>query len=182
MRQPAGSAEQEREQAGMAGHARKAPGGIESVVTGLMREGGVRRVLGYLNTRTRYRFTGVYHVDPPLLRNMHLFDRENPALECSGAVSRLDETYCSITANGSAPFTTADSTRDPRLTEHAAREAVLCYVGVPIRLASGATWGTLCHFDLRPRLTPDGEIAVLEVAAPLIGQWICVAEEGRPVS
>lgn len=158
----------------------KTPVGIEAVIAGFLRDAEIGRVLQYLNARTRYRFTGVYHVEPPLLRNMYLFDRENPTLDCSGAVSRLDETYCSITATMSAPFATADASRDPRLREHAARESVLCYSGVPIRLASGATWGTLCHYDLRPRLMTDGEIAVLEAAAPMLAQWIS-AGEGQPI-
>jgi GAF domain-containing protein len=153
------------------------PGGVEKIVAGLLRDAGIGRVLRYLNGRTRYRFTGIYHVEPPLLRNVHLFDRENPTLDCSGAVSRLDETYCSITSSRSVPFATADASRDPRLREHAARESVLCYSGVPIRLASGATWGTLCHFDLRPRLMPDEETAVLQAVVPMIAQWISARQE-----
>jgi hypothetical protein len=34
-----------------------APGGIEAVVAGLLRDAGMSRVLQYLNARTRYRFT-----------------------------------------------------------------------------------------------------------------------------
>jgi hypothetical protein len=151
-------------------------------VAGLLRDAGIGRALQYLNARTRYRFTGVYRVEPPLLRNICLFDRENPTLDCSGALRRLDETYCSIVSDTSAPFATADAGRDPRVREHAARESVLCYSGVPIRLSSGAMWGTLCHFDLRPRLMADGEIAVLEAAAPGIAQWIGADTDRSPVS
>ena len=148
------------------------PSAVEAVVAGLLRDAGIGPVLQYLNARTRFRFTGVYHVEPPVLRNVHLFDRENPTLDCSGAVAPLDETYCSITSTTSAPFATANARRDSRLREHAARESVLCYSGVPIRLPSSATWGTLCHYDLRPRLMAATEIAVLESVIPVIAEWI----------
>lgn len=84
---------------------------LEGILSDILADSGLHQVLGFLNARTRYRFTGVYHVEPPLLRNVHLFDRENPTLDCSGAVTPLDETYCSITSSRSAPFATAASCR-----------------------------------------------------------------------
>ena len=137
---------------------------------------GVLAALEFLNGRTRFRYTGVYHADPPLLRNLHLFDRENPRLNVSGDVSLLDETYCGITRATNAPFTTSDALHDARLHAHAARESVLSYCGVPIRLENGRPWGTLCHFDVRPRLLSSGESRVLEATAPLFARWL--AETG----
>ncbi|MEO7455877.1 MAG: GAF domain-containing protein, partial [Gemmatimonadaceae bacterium] len=60
-----------------------------------------------------------------------------------------------------------DSRDDSRLTSHSARDSIISYVGVPLRLASGCTWGTLCHYDLRPRLLSPSETAILESVAPL---------------
>ena len=74
---------------------------------------GILAALGYLNERTRYRFTGLYHAEPPLLHNVALFDRENPDLDGSGAVAKLDETYCSITCRTASPFSTDDARREP---------------------------------------------------------------------
>ena len=125
-------------------------------------------VLAALNARTRFRFTGLYRVEPPILRNLVLFDRENPQLRAGGVCCALDDTYCALVASGGAPFTTADAPNDPRLTAHAARTSVLSYVGVPVRGPSGRVEGTLCHFDARPRLAPAGEMAVLEAVAALL--------------
>jgi GAF domain-containing protein len=133
---------------------------------------GLPAALGYLNERTRYRFTGLYRAEPPLLHNVALFDRENPDLDGSGAVAKLDETYCSITRRTGSPFSTDDALHDARLTTHAARDSVLCYSGVPIRLGNGLAWGTLCHFDLRPRLLPPDELAVLASVAPVVAEWL----------
>ena len=127
--------------------------------------------LRFLNARTRFRFTGIYRAEPPLLRNVWLFDRENPTLNVSGEVCPLEETYCAIVAGRGLPFRTADARRDARLATHASREHVISYCGVPIRRDDGRVWGSLCHFDVRPRLLPRSEIEVLEAVAGDVGRW-----------
>jgi hypothetical protein len=128
--------------------------------------------LAWLNARTRFRFTGLYHAEPPVLRNLYLVDRENPTLNVSGGVCPLDETYCAITCAREAAFATTDARRDPRLVAHPARNSVISYSGVPLRLADGRAWGTLCHFDLRPRLLSRTEADVLDAVAPLFAAWL----------
>jgi len=143
-----------------------------TTVAALLRERGLHAALAFLNARTRYRFTGLYRAAPPLLHNVALFDRENPSLAGSGAVAVLEETYCSITRHTGEPFTVDDAMRDERLTTHAARDSVLCYSGVPIRLGNGLPWGSLCHFDLRPRLVPRNELVILRDVAPAVAAWL----------
>ena len=132
----------------------------------ILASSGPTAALAFLNERTRFRFTGVYRAEPPLLYNVHLYDRENPTLNVSGDVRRLDETYCEFVCGEDRPFDTPDAPADHRLEAHAARQRVQSYCGVPIRHASGRVWGTLCHFDARPRLLPRSEIALLELVAP----------------
>ena len=134
----------------------------------ILAERGLHAALQFLNGRTRHRFTGVYHADPPVLRNIALFDRENPTLHLSGDINPLRETYCSVTSGTCAPFATSDAGRDERLVDHPARGTVLSYCGVPLLHADGRAFGTLCHFDLRPRIVPTGEIPLLARVAPLI--------------
>ena len=138
---------------------------------------GAGAALAWLNARTRFRFTGIYHVDPPLLRNVVLFDRENPTLNLSGEVVPLEETYCALTRSLQAPFSTDDSRQDPRLVNHAARESVISYAGVPLWLGSGQVWGSLCHFDVRPRLLPKAERALLESFAPFLLDCVAASKE-----
>ena len=137
---------------------------------------GALAALRYLNLRTRFRYTGVYHVEPPLLRNLYLFDRENPHLNVSGEIAPLEVTYCGIGLATNAPFATTDAPQDERLLHHAARESIISYSGVPIRLTNGQAWGSLCHFDVRPRLLSAEELRLLEATAELLGHW--VAESG----
>lgn len=136
-----------------------------------LEERGLTAAMALLNGRTRFRYTGVYRADPPRLRNICLFDRENPGLNVSGATTPLETTYCSITCATDAPFSTPDAGADERLAMHPARESVISYGGVPLRFPGGRAWGTLCHFDVRPRLLPPQELKALELVAPLLARW-----------
>ena len=142
---------------------------------------GLHEALGYLNGRTRHRFTGVYHFDPPLLRSICLFDRENPALTVGGDTP-MDESYCSLVGRDRAPFATADAGGDARLRSHPARTSVLAYCGAPLLTGDGACIGTLCHFDVRPRLVPVAELRLLERLAALVATatgWSAPARRER---
>ena len=138
----------------------------------LLKTAEATAALGYLNARVRFRFTGIYRPEPPLLRNIRLFDRENPTLDESGNVIALLEGYCGITYSTDAPFGTSDARRDPRLQSHPARDSMISYVGVPLRMPDGSVWGTLCHQDVRPRVIPPIELPVLEHVAPLFASWV----------
>lgn len=138
---------------------------------------GAHAVLATLNARTRFRYTGLYRVEAPLLRNVALFDRENPMLRAAGQCTPLRDTYCNIVSANALPLAVADAEADARLIAHPARETVLSYVGVPIRDRGGRVAGTLCHWDSRPRLAPAGELLVLERVAELLSPLIGAAAE-----
>lgn len=154
---------------------RQRPSSLESAVAGCMevleRE-GLHAALGFLNGRVRYRYTGVYRFDPPVLRNVDLYDRENPSLTFSGGELVLRDSYCGIVQLTERPFVTTDAARDERLSGYAARVSMVSYLGVPLRLRGGTLFGTLCHWDGRPRLTPTGEVELLERLAPLLASWL----------
>jgi GAF domain-containing protein len=142
-----------------------------------LRADNVLGALTRLNARTRFRFTGLYHADPPVLRNVYLVDRENPTLNVSGEIRPLDETYCAITYADEATFVTSDAARDARIAAHPARASILSYAGIPLRLDTGCVWGTLCHFDLRPRFLAPSELALLDKTERLFVEWL--REHGR---
>ncbi|CAN5918010.1 hypothetical protein BH11GEM1_BH11GEM1_09630 [soil metagenome] len=151
------------------------PDAIEAIMVGCersLRETGIIGALRFLNVRTRFRYTGLYHVEPPILRNVQLFDRENPLLNVSGDVKPLHETYCGVVWNTNTMFRVTDALEDAHLAAHPARESVLSYCGVPVRSASGLPWGSLCHFDVRPRLLSVQESRILELVAPLFARWL----------
>jgi GAF domain-containing protein len=133
----------------------------------LLETAGVHALLAHLNARTGHRYTGVYLFDPPILRNASLYDRENPGI-VRGGDTPMAETYCSIVGEHADAFATADPAHDPRLCAHPARNSVLAYCGVPLRDRAGECFGTLCHFDLRPRLVPTQEIPVLHAVARIL--------------
>lgn len=142
----------------------------------VFRSTGLESALRLLNSRTRYRFTGVYAFDPPLLRNIALFDRENPTLHTINHITPLRDAYCSIVHETSAIFTTGDAATDARVADHPARGTYMSYYGVPLRTADGALWGVMCHFDYRPRTMPAPAIPLLDAAARVLGPLL---REGR---
>lgn len=151
------------------------PEAVAAIMSGCensLREAGIIGALRFLNGRTRYRYTGLYHVEPPFLRNVQLFDRENPALNVSGELKPLHETYCAIVRDTNDTVLIADALADARFVAHPARESVLSYCGVAIRTEDGQPCGSLCHFDVRPRLLSVQESHVLEGAAPLFARWL----------
>ena len=136
--------------------------GLAAECLALLEGSGVHALLARLNARTRFRFTGVYRIDPPRLRNLALYDRENPSLRLGGGVSALAETCCAIVVETGTGFATGAAHADARLDAHAAQHGpVQAYQGVPLCAANGGVWGTLCHYDLRPRLLPVEELEVL---------------------
>lgn len=145
---------------------------VETLVRDMLSSSDLTEVLRFLNQRARFRFTGVYRTDPPLLRNVCLFDRENPSLLLGGDSTPLERTYCGIVSSTRAPFYVEDAISDSRLSVHPARASVVSYAGVPVRSAAGEVVGTLCHFDTRPRMLPVDEIKVLEGVARSISMWL----------
>lgn len=135
----------------------------------ILRSRDAHDVCAILNRRVPHRFTGIYRVDPPLLRNLRLFDGDQPEVRDADSTP-LTDTYCSLVLATQEPFATADSLRDDRVTDHPASVAVRSYCGVPLRRADGTPFGTLCHFDLVARPVPTSEIPLMKRAATLVMQ------------
>ena len=75
---------------------------------------GLHAALGYLNSRTRFRFTGAYRFAPPLLCSIEIFDREYPTLALSAEVE-MRTTYCSIVGAADEALAVDDAEADSRV-------------------------------------------------------------------
>lgn len=150
---------------------RSGPDSVLDTVTRLLRTANVHTVLAFLNARTRHRYTGVYQFCPPMVRCFSLFDRENPTIQQTGE-KKMCDTYCAFVARDSAPFSTSNSLRDHRLLEHPARRVVMGYHAVPLRDTVGACFGSICHWDVRPRVLSADDAALLHDVAPLIAREV----------
>lgn len=56
----------------------------------------------------------------------------------------LEETYCRRMVEGTAPSLVPDTSREPRMQDLSAAEALGCYLGVPVKLSDGRVYGALC--------------------------------------
>jgi len=138
----------------------------------VLADGGILPALAFLNSSARYRYTAVSRFDAPVLRNLFVFDRKNPRILYGGTAHVLEETYGALVQRHKQPFRTDDALKDGRLQFHAARVTVLSYLGVPVRLPTGALWGVLAHFDHEPRVAPVGEVELLQQIIPSLAAWL----------
>jgi len=137
--------------------------------------------LAFLNSTTPYRLTGVYRFDGDLVRSVVLFDRKNPDLTLGGDVP-WNDSYCRLTAENGDRCEIIDAPHDARLTEHAAREAVQAYVAVLLKTPEGASWGTLCHYDLQPVIPPLGVFEELDAVRPAVERAVLKLSTIEPFS
>jgi hypothetical protein len=141
----------------------------------VLQDQGLFEALGYLNSTTEHRFTGIYRFEQDWVRSVLLFDRGNPHLR-AGADVKLKESYCMLTAQSNELYCIEDAQSDPRLLQHAARDSVLCYCAVHLLTPEGHSWGTLCHFDFRPCRFAAETIQVLEAVRPLVERALWARE------
>ena len=135
-----------------------------------LQQGGLHTALGYLNSWTRFRYTGAYRFAPPLLCSIEIFDRENPSLALSAQVA-MDTTYCAIVGARERSLAVEDAANDVRVEGHPARAQFAAYCGVPLRDRRGMVFGTLCHYDPRPRIGSGDHIELLERVAPSVADY-----------
>lgn len=131
---------------------------------------GLHTALGYLNSRTRFRYTGAYRFAAPLLCSVEIFDRENPSLALCAEVA-MDTTYCSIVGGLDEALAVENAANDIRVQAHPAREQFAAYCGVPLRDPQGKIFGTLCHYDTRPRIGSGEHLELLERVAPIVADY-----------
>ena len=133
--------------------------------------GGIRGALRFLNQRTVHRFTGIYQFRDQELVNLYLYDREDPNVQPAPAQA-LDSSYCAFLKATNQAFVVASAAHDPRVTDHPKRELIASYCGVPLIRPDGSPYGSLCHFDYRPLVFSDMDLAFMEACAPIIMQWL----------
>jgi GAF domain-containing protein len=128
---------------------------------------GVRAALRYLNSQSDHRFTAVFRFEGGTLRNLHLVDRDDPAVERCPDQPVLDS-YCVYVRQTAETFVTEDSTNDGRVDGHPKQQTVQSYCGIPLMDEDGTLFGTICHFDYAPVPFGEEEVYLLEDVAPLL--------------
>ena len=128
--------------------------------------GGLSAALEWLNARTSYRYTGIYHLEDGAMRMVAIFDRNGEDIKALTVIP-LDDSFCQFVMRDGV-FNTTHAADDTRLIGHAYRDIVASYFGLPLASAPGDFYGTLCHFDIVPKVVDDAEIEFLYSAAPVL--------------
>ena len=127
-------------------------------------------MLNFLNSRTTFRYTGIFRWEGDMVRTICLFDRNGEKVPSSPTV-RLDDTFCQFVTEASN-FITTESANDERLMKFKNRDAMDSYVGLPLLREPGDIYGTLCHFDPEARLISDSEVLFLQAVAVLLMDYL----------
>jgi len=128
---------------------------------------GLRPALAELLLRTDYRFIAIFRFNGDKATSCVFYDRENPKVLETSEVPAI-ATYCCFARNARGVFVTADSLKDSRLLDHAARDHLRTYCGTPILTPEGEILGTLCYYDVVPRDPSQIDVALMcEVASAL---------------
>lgn len=127
-------------------------------------------VLNFLNSRTTFRYTGIFRWEGDMVRTICLFDRNGEKVP-SSPTGRLDDTLCQFVTETSN-FITTESANDERLMGFENHGAIDSYVGLPLLREPGDIYGTLCHFDPEVRLISDSEILFLQAVAVLLMDYL----------
>jgi GAF domain-containing protein len=135
-----------------------------------LRREGLRGLVIHLNGLTQYRFTSLYRFDKDQLQNLCFYDRESPAQHSTPSIPVM-ASYCVFVRDSAQPFHTPDSLQDECLTGHPKQQAVRSYCGVPLVGEDGRMLGTICHFDLVPRVRGVHDLELLEAVATLLNEW-----------
>ena len=130
---------------------------------------GLRAALTYLLGLTDYRFIAIFRFDGDKANAAVYVDCDNPD------VLGVDEapasaTYCCYVRDSRGVFSTANAMSDPRLIDHAEREVVMSYCGVPVMTPEGEILGTLCHYDVVPRDPNQVDLMLVLQVASLLGR------------
>ncbi len=140
---------------------------------------GLHAALAYLNSRTPFRFTGVYRFDGDTLRNVCLFDRWSPE-KTRGDDAPMAETFCAIVRTHPEGLQVDDGRTDERFP-WMANNAVVCYCGTTLRDEAGNPYGTLCHFDVHRCEPTHQELGLLQAAAPFVYRHVAAGFPSQAV-
>ena len=131
----------------------------------LLKCGGLWEALRFLNIRIPYRFTGVYRYDETMLRNVALFDQNDPSVKLGDDFPMIDAP-CARVGDHGGKLVVVDFVTDPRFLRSFA--PIVSYCGALIPNPDGSSFGTICHFDFKPCQTSDTNAALLERVAPAV--------------
>jgi hypothetical protein len=142
---------------------------------------GAHAALGYLNSRTPHRYTGLFLYRGPTLDCLVLFDRFDPQGEEQRREKErkvdqqaeeegipLANTYCSLLDDRSqGDLEILDAPVDPRLAvcRMSANTPVVSYCGVLILDRQGRRVGTLCHYDMQRCQERSSDLPLMHAAA-----------------
>lgn len=136
-----------------------------------LRAGGIEAGVRLLNARVPHRYTGIYRLAGNVLQCQALYDKQHEVMPELLAAVPLEDSFCQFVLRDQG-FQTGDARDDVRLSGHRYQQVILSYHGVPLLDASGALYGSLCHFDFQGLPLTDDEFENMKQASRLLSSFL----------
>jgi GAF domain-containing protein len=128
---------------------------------------GLRGALAYLNRRVPHRFTALHIRDFDVLKNVYVYDRDDPAAKPFMNLP-VYETFCALVLANGQPLVINHAEMDPEATQPVHNAVARSYCGVPLHRPDGSIFGTLCHYDFDSGEIGTAELAILSTASQIL--------------
>ena len=137
----------------------------------VLRHNGLGAGLMVLNRRVPHRFTAIFKLDGPVMRNVAIVDKLQEVVPDSFKEIPFEDSFCQFVLKDGS-FITQNSQADTRLDGHTYKGVLNTYVGLPLTTSSGDLFGTLCHFDFPPVDLPDEEFQFLNEVVKVLPNYV----------
>ena len=137
----------------------------------VLQHNGLDAGLLILNQRVTHRFTAVFKLDGPVMRNVAIIDKLEELIPDSFKEIPFEDSFCQFVLRDGS-FVTHDSAGDERLDGHIYKGVLNTYVGLPLANSDGDLFGTLCHFDFPPLDILDTEFEFLNKVVKILPPYV----------
>jgi CheY-like chemotaxis protein len=125
----------------------------------------VRDILVQLSQMSPCRFLSLLRFrDDNTLSSIWTHDRENPEIDPFPLGLPIQAFYCSLVREHGKTCAIEDARTDPRTANHAKRDELASYIGVPVHLPDGRIFGTVSTYDAQPHIFSTELVDSLERA------------------
>ena len=133
--------------------------------------GGLDAGLHYLNHRVAHRFTAIFGLDGPSMRNIAFVDKNEEVMPELMTSIPFEDSFCQFVLRD-GQFRASKTGDDSRLDGHKFKGVLQSYTGLPLARSDGQLFGTLCHFDFAERQLHDAEFEFLQQVALMLPEFI----------
>lgn len=133
----------------------------------------LRTALARLSAASGCRFTSLLRfAEDDTLTSIWTYDRDRPKIDPFPLGLPMHASYCVLVREAGTMVVVEDAATDPRTSDHARRNDLARYIGVPLFRPDRTMFGTVCCYDKEPHAISAETRDALAAAAHEIEPWL----------